>query len=416
MKLQHRHWGMTYFAQPQQMLATEYDRDRRWIKRHLFDLEKSATDSIVISDRSIRDKYNAPGRIIQRCDSSGHYVVDRRDDFVFRAGVGASEEGNRPFLDQQNLCSLETDRIWQCDDHSLESVVKLLPAADNTGDGSDIKTDTMTWLSSHQTPTSPPNLWLRKCESSKTSPDVSAVPITDFSDPTPQIRGIKKEIVTYKRSDGVQLSSTLYLPADHKSGQRLPLLVWAYPQEFSDPSTAGQVSGSSQAFTRMTGISHLTLVTQGYAVMDNATMPVIGDPETMNDTFIEQVVDAARAAVDYAVKRGVADADRVAVGGHSYGAFMTANLLAHSDIFAAGIARSGAYNRTLTPFGFQAERRSFWDAKHIYNSISPFMFADQINKPLLLMHGEKIATLVRFQCKANVCIKPSRATGVSRGW
>lgn len=242
-------------------------------------------------------------------------------------------------------------------------------------------------MASHQTPTSPPNLVLRSGTVSDQAPR-DAQKITAFGDPTPQIRGIKKEIVKYQRPDGVQLSATLYLPADHQPGQRLPLLVWAYPQEFSDRSTAGQVSGSSQRFTRMVGISHLTLVTQGYAVMDNATMPVIGDPETMNDTFIQQIVDAGQAAVDYAVERGFAAPDRTAVGGHSYGAFMTANLMAHSDIFKAGIARSGAYNRTLTPFGFQSERRSFWDAKHIYNNISPFMFADQIKQPLLIMHGE----------------------------
>ena len=378
MKVQHRHYGISYFKNPNAMITTEYDRDERWIKNRLYDTESSLTDSTVIADRSIRDKYNDPGRIIQRSDSSGHYIVDLRGDSVFRAGIGASESGNRPFLDQQNLTTLDTNRIWQCDDQSLESVVKLLPG-DDVGD--------LVWLSSHQTPSSPPNLLLHRYKESNEL--VDARPITHFGDPTPQIRGIKKEIVTYQRSDGVQLSATLYLPADHQPGQRLPLLVWAYPQEFNDPSTAGQVSGSSQRFTRMVGISHLTALTQGYAVMDNATMPVIGDPETMNDTFIEQIVDAAQAAVDFAVNRGVADRERTAVGGHSYGAFMTANLMAHSDIFQAGIARSGAYNRTLTPFGFQSERRSYWDAKHIYNSISPFMSANQIQRPLLIMHGEK---------------------------
>jgi len=379
MKVHHRHYGISYFAQPNLMITTEYDRDQRWLKNRLYDTEASLKDATTIVDRSIRDKYNDPGRVIQRCDSKGHYIVDQRDDVVFRAGMGASEAGNRPFLDQQNLKTLQTDRIWQCDDQSLESIVKLLP-----GDSS----DDLVWLSSHQTPNSPPNLLLRKYDSPR-NPLSEPRQVTRFSDPTPQIRDIKKEIVTYQRSDGVQLSATLYLPADHQPGQRLPLLVWAYPQEFNDPSTAGQVSGSDQRFTRMTGISHLTLVTQGYAVMDNSTMPVIGDPETMNDTFIEQIVDAAQSAVDFAVNRGVADRQRTAVGGHSYGAFMTANLMAHSEIFQAGIARSGAYNRTLTPFGFQSERRSYWDAKHIYNSISPFMSADKIQRPLLIMHGEK---------------------------
>jgi dipeptidyl aminopeptidase/acylaminoacyl peptidase len=201
------------------------------------------------------------------------------------------------------------------------------------------------------------------------------------------LRNIKKQLVTYQRKDGVQLSFTLYLPANYEAGQRLPTIVWAYPREYTDADTAGQVSGSPRHFTRMGGISHLFFLTQGYAVLDAATMPVVGDPETVNNTYIEQIVDSARAAIDKAVEMGVTDRNRVGVGGHSYGAFMTANLLAHSDLFRAGIARSGAYNRTLTPFGFQSERRTLWEAPEIYQKMSPFMHAHKINEPILLIHG-----------------------------
>ncbi|MBC7899214.1 MAG: S9 family peptidase, partial [Saprospiraceae bacterium] len=190
------------------------------------------------------------------------------------------------------------------------------------------------------------------------------------------------------RADGVDLSFTLYLPPNYKEGTRLPTLVWAYPQEFTDSSTAGQVAGSTNRFTQLGGISHLFFLLQGYAVLDNTTMPIVGDPETVNDTFIKQVVDSAQAAIDKGVEMGVVDRERVGVGGHSYGAFMTANLLAHSDMFRAGIARSGAYNRTLTPFGFQSERRTFWEAPDLYSKVSPFFFANKINEPILLMHGE----------------------------
>jgi dipeptidyl aminopeptidase/acylaminoacyl peptidase len=118
-------------------------------------------------------------------------------------------------------------------------------------------------------------------------------------------------------------------------------------------------------------------------------MPIVGrDKAEPNDTYISQLVSSAKAAVDELVKRGVGDADRVAVGGHSYGAFMAANLLAHSDLFRAGIARSGAYNRTLTPFGFQSEERTLWQAPQAYLEMSPFMHADRIKVPLLLIHGE----------------------------
>ncbi|MEC9372915.1 MAG: prolyl oligopeptidase family serine peptidase, partial [Planctomycetota bacterium] len=210
-----------------------------------------------------------------------------------------------------------------------------------------------------------------------------------FEHPAPELLGVKKQLVTYEREDGVNLSATLYLPPGYKEGQRLPLMVWAYPFEFNDPYTAGQVTGSEHSFTMFRGSSHLFLLTQGYAVMDDASMPVVGsDPETVNDTFIDQIVSSAKAAIDKAAEMGVADPERVGVGGHSYGAFMTGNLLAHSDLFRAGIARSGAYNRTLTPFGFQAERRTLWEAPEVYFELSPFMHADKINEPLLLIHGE----------------------------
>ena len=212
--------------------------------------------------------------------------------------------------------------------------------------------------------------------------------ITQFKDPAPQLAGVAKQFVTYQRKDGVKLSGTLYLPSGYKKGERLPMLMWAYPREFTDTDTAGQVSGSPYRFTRVSGTSHLFLLTQGYAIFDNPTMPIVGAGETANDTYVEQLVASAQAAVNQVVDMGVADRDRIGVGGHSYGAFMTANLLAHSDLFRAGIARSGAYNRSLTPFGFQNERRTFWEVPEIYAKMSPFWHANKINEPILLIHGE----------------------------
>jgi dipeptidyl aminopeptidase/acylaminoacyl peptidase len=226
-----------------------------------------------------------------------------------------------------------------------------------------------------------PNYYIRTGE--------SLTPLTQTADPTPQVRGIRKQIVSYKREDGVPLSFTLYLPPNYKEGTRLPTLLWAYPVEYNDADTAGQVSGSSDRFTQFTGAGlHLLFLLHGYAVLDNAAMPVIGDPETVNNTYVQQIVMDAKAAIDKAVEMGVTDRDRVGVGGHSYGAFMTANLLANSDLFHAGVAESGAYNRTLTPFGFQSERRTFWEAQDIYLRMSPFLLADKIKTPILLIHGE----------------------------
>src|SRR5204863_9489281 len=211
--------------------------------------------------------------------------------------------------------------------------------------------------------------------------------VTAFADPAPRLTGVQKRLVTYTRADGVPLSGTLYLPPGYTAGTRLPVVMWAYPQEFTSAAAAGQVSAAPNRFHLIRGPSQLLFLTQGYAVFDDPKMPILGG-DTANNHYVEQLVSSARAAVKALVDLGIADPDRIGVGGHSYGAFMTANLLAHSDLFRAGIARSGAYNRTLTPFGFQNERRTFWEAPEIYIKMSPFAHAHKIKTPLLLIHGE----------------------------
>ena len=386
LKLHGRYSSSTFFKDPDAWLTTEYDRDRRWTTSTIHRLtgyqlagyqltgpaeNPPKIQSRILFDRSIRDRYGDPGRIMLEPDLAGFSIAKQIKDHVVLAGIGASPDGNRPFLDLKNLQTLETKRLWRCsNDHSENVVVVLNRDAE------------ITLLTRRESPRDPPNYFLRHLHSDRIEP------LTDFIDQNPELRGISKQIVHYKRPDGVPLSATLYLPANYQPGKRLPLVVWAYPLEFNDPATAGQVSGNPNSFLRIAGSSHLALLLQGYAIMDDAAMPVIGDPETMNDTFIQQIVDAAHAAIDHAVWLGVADPKRAAIGGHSYGAFMTANVLAHSDRFRAGIARSGAYNRTLTPFGFQSERRPLWEAKSVYTEISPLMHADKIKAPLLLIHGE----------------------------
>jgi len=372
-RLEHRYAGLAAFSKASWLMTTEMDRDRRWVRSLLYDTDMPDEKPKVIVDRSMRDRYGDPGRILFKADKSGFSVAQQSGPWVWLAGQGASPEGNLPFLDRMNLETLKTQRLWRCKAGTLESVATVL---------STDETEKPVFISRRESQTKPANFFLRDLESD------SDLALTDFKDPTPQIRGIKKQIVTYQRNDGVPLSATLYLPANYVEGTRLPLLVWAYPLEFNDASTAGQVSANPSEFTRILGLSHLTLLSQGYAIMDDATMPVIGDPETMNDNFIEQIVGAAKAAIDKAVEMGVADGNRVGIGGHSYGAFMTANLLAHCNLFRGGIARSGAYNRTLTPFGFQSERRPLWDAKEVYANVSPFMHADKIKTPILFIHGE----------------------------
>ncbi len=375
LRVEQRAWGISWFGDTTLALTREYDRERRWMRALLHDLSGAAPPR-VLEDRSIRDRYGDPGSLLTRADDSGQAIVRQDGTHVWRAGSGASPEGLLPFLDRQDLESLETERVWRCAPGSYESLVALV---DTSG-------PRPTFVTRHETKESPPNYRLRApVEDGVVGDGISA--LTEYPDPQPALRGVTQELLTYARADGVPLSGTLYLPAGYEPGTRLPLFVWAYPREFNDPSTAGQVSASPWRFTRVGGISHLALLTQGWAVLDGATMPVIGDPETMNDTFIEQIVQAAEAAIQAVDAKGVCDPERVAVGGHSYGAFMTANLLAHSRLFRAGVARSGAYNRTLTPFGFQSERRSVWEAGETYFTVSPFLHADTIRDPLLLIHG-----------------------------
>lgn len=362
--------GMMWTEKGGYALLSESDRPTRRSRTWLVNAEKPGEAPRKIWDRNSQDRYNDPGFPLMRTLPDGQRVLRQNGDLLFLSGQGASPQGNRPFLDEFNLQTLKSKRIYQCETGSFETVLDVL-----SDDGAK-------FLTRFETPTEPPNVLVRSRDGS------TKQALTAFKDPTPQLRKIKKQLVTYKRADGVVCSFTLYLPPDYVEGKRLPTVIWAYPLEFTAADVAGQVTGSPYTFTTISGMSHLFFLTQGYAVLDNASMPVVGDAETVNNTYIEQIVSSAQAAIDKAVEMGVTDRERVGVGGHSYGAFMTANLLSHCDLFRAGVARSGAYNRTLTPFGFQSERRTIWEAPEMYLKVSPFMFAHRINTPILLIHGE----------------------------
>jgi dipeptidyl aminopeptidase/acylaminoacyl peptidase len=351
-------------------LISEFDWKRRWQTTTLVNIENPQAAPRKIFDLSSQDDYADPGNVVMTTTLSGEQVALQDKDWVYLRGAGASPQGNRPFLDKMSLKTLEKKRLFSCPEGRYEAFVAF------PGESRD------RILISSESPGEPPNYYLSDLKSKKKAA------LTDFGDPAPQLTGLKKELIKYKRADGVELSGTLYLPPGYTPGVRLPVVIWAYPLDYSDPQTAGQVRDSPYRFTFLRGSSELFFVTQGYAVLDGAQMPVIGDPKTMNDTFVGQIVSNAKAAIDTLDKMGVGDPKRVGVGGHSYGAFMTANLLAQCDLFAAGIGRSGAYNRTLTPFGFQSERRTLWEARDSYINMSPFMHADKINEPLLLIHGE----------------------------
>ena len=394
-QVQHRCLGWYDMAVPGQLLITEHDRDRRWLTSRLTDLA-APQDSRVIFDHSADEAYLDPGTPMMTVHPDGTRTVLQDGNHIYLRGEGASPDGDRPFLDRLDLADLSTERLWRSPAAGAYEQV--------LGFAGDDRETVVIW---HESRTEPPNLAVLRLDGGE------RIPLTAFPDPHPQLTGMDKRLVTHDRGDGVQLTGMLHLPPDYDQARdgRLPLVIWAYPLDYGDAATAGQVRGTTERFTRLMASDPVWFVLRGYAVLQGATMPVIGDPETMNDSYVEQITAAASAHIAALAEIGVADPDRVAVGGHSYGAFMTANLLAHTGLFAAGIARSGAYNRSLTPFGFQTERRNFWEATEVYDRVSPFRYADKITTPVLLIHGERDANSGTFPIQSERLFQAIQGTG-----
>ena len=327
---------------------------------------------------SDEDRYNHPGEPVTMADGSGRQrMLIGPDDTILLDGLGASEEGDRPFVDRFSLRTRTKERLFQSAAPYYENVISVLAA------------DGLRLLTTREAPTERPNVYIRDL---RLESDAQLTALTNFDHPTPQLKDVQKEQIRYKRADGVDLTATLMLPAGYDAARDgpLPLLMWAYPQEFKSASAASQTTGSPYRFNAISFWGPAPMLAMGYAVLDNPSMPIVGVGEAEpNDSYLTQLVSNAEAAVDEVVRRGVAERHRIAVGGHSYGAFMTGNLLSNTRLFRAGIARSGAYNRTLTPFGFQSEERQFWGAKEVYQAMSPFNSADRIKDAMLLIHGEQ---------------------------
>ncbi|MDL2358289.1 MAG: prolyl oligopeptidase family serine peptidase [Pseudomonadota bacterium] len=327
---------------------------------------------------SAEDRYNNPGRPVTQPDAAGlPRLLIGPDATILLDGAGASNDGDRPFIDRFSLASKQKERLFQSAAPYYENVVAVL-----SDDGTRL-------LTTRESPTERPNFFVRDLTQSGAA---QLTALTHFPHPTPQLKDVQKEQIRYKRADGVDLTATLLLPPNYepKRDGPLPMLMWAYPQEFKSASAASQTTGSPYRFNAVSYWGPAAFLAMGYAVLDNPSMPIVGagDAEP-NDTYLPQLVADAEAAVNEVVRRGVAERHRIAIGGHSYGAFMTGNLLAHTRLFRAGIARSGAYNRTLTPFGFQSEERPFWKAQEVYHTMSPFNNADKIKDALLMIHGEQ---------------------------
>jgi dipeptidyl aminopeptidase/acylaminoacyl peptidase len=354
--------------------VSEYWWKNRQQKQWLVAPDAPGTAPRLVFEGSSEDRYKDPGSPVLERDFAGFPRIKFTADGAsfFRIGAGASPEGDRPFLDRVALADFGAQRLFHSQAPHFAAPVALL---DDSG---------ARLLITRESPTEPTNFYVRS------GGDLRA--LTAFPHPTPQLKDVRKEQIRYKRKDGVELTGTLYLPPGFMPGKDapLPLLMWAYPAEFKSAAAASQVTDSPYRFNFINYWGPHPFLARGFAVLDDPSMPIVGEGDREpNDTYVEQLTASAQAAVDEVVRRGVADRGRIAVGGHSYGAFMTANLLAHSDLFRAGIARSGAYNRTLTPFGFQAEERNYWDARETYMTMSPFNYVTQLKEPLLMIHGEE---------------------------
>ena len=362
-------WGNENLA-----VAHDYWWNTRNTKSYTFNPSDNSVQPITVVDRNYQDRYSDPGEFVNTRNEYGEYVIQLENGHAFLIGDGYSEEGQFPFLDKINLKTKESKRLYLSEyTDKVEDIRKYDPKNNKL-------------LVRIESPSEYPNYYYKDLHNNKLTQ------LTAFENPFKSIQDAHKEVIRYEREDGVELSGTLYLPVgyDKEKKEKLPMIMWAYPEEFKDKSSAGQNTQNPNAFTYPYYGSMVYWITRGYVVLDDASFPIIGEEDTEpNDSFREQLVANAKAAIDAVDALGYIDRDKVAVGGHSYGAFMVANLLSHSNLFAAGIARSGAYNRTLTPFGFQSEERNYWEAPEVYYTMSPFMHADKMKSPLLLIHGEE---------------------------
>ena len=401
-RAEHRMRGSAWGAEGGTLMLTQRERIRRW--RYVWLLDVDEGTSRLWFDLDEGDRYGDPGYPVFRPLPNGRWVLHQQGDAVYFRGSGATAQGDRPFLDLRDLDTGDTERLFRSDPDRYEYFVAFAGEDDR-------------FVLSSESAVDVPNYYLATFGETIEAADGEAArtlarePITRFEDPTPQLREIEKRLVRYEREDGVPLSFELLLPPGYEEGTALPTVLYAYPLEYSGMATAGQVRGSAQRFMRLYGPTHLYFLLRGYVVLDQTAMPMLGDPETTYDTFVPQLVADAEAAVAKAVEMGVADPERIGIIGHSHGGLMVANLLAHTDLFKAGIARSGSYNKTVQPFGFQSERRSLFEARDVYIQVSPTFFADQVDEPVLIIHGADDSNPGTLTPQSNVFFEAVRGSG-----
>jgi dipeptidyl aminopeptidase/acylaminoacyl peptidase len=401
-KAEHRIQSTLWGQMDGMLMLSQRERMKRWRYVWLLDVNKGT--SKLWFDMNENDRYNDPGYPLFTQLDNGKYVFKVEDGSIYFRGQGGTKDGDRPFVDRRDIETGKTERIFRCSADKYEYFV-------------DFAAEPNSFIMSSESPTDVPNYYLAKfgesipADAGESTRTYTKIPITNFEDPSPELRWIENRLIRYQRKDSIELSFQLLLPPGYKEGTRVPTVVYAYPLEYSGAEIAGQVRGSSNRFMRIYGPSHKYFLMRGYAVLDNTAMPMVGDPETVYDSFVPQLVADAEAAVAKAVDMGIADPDRIGIIGHSHGGLMVANLLAHTDLFCAGIARSGSYNKTNQPYGFQGERRSLFEATQAYIDCSPTFFADQVNEPILIIHGDDDSNPGTLTFQSEVFYEAVRGSG-----
>jgi dipeptidyl aminopeptidase/acylaminoacyl peptidase len=390
-RTEQRYAGYSWSENRSIALLADYDENKQWSRTWVVNPDDAKAKPNLLWDMSSQERYKDPGNPLWKQLPNGEWAIRLDGNAIYLRGEGATPTGDHPFLDKLDLSTKKTDRLFVSGAEGIESVIDFAAG------------DTKHYMTWKQSPVQPPNAFMR------TVGGTELQPITHIPDPTPEVRKIKKRLVKYKRKDGVELSFTLYTPPNYVEGTKVPAILYAYPLDYANAKQAGQITGSDQVFDVIT--NYRLLLLSGYAIIDDAAFPIVGDPKKAYDTYLPQLEMDAQAAIDTAVKTGVVDRDRIGVTGHSHGALMTANLIAHTTLFKAGVATSGSYNKTLTPFGFQNERRSVWKAPDVYQKVSTFFVADKIKLPLLIVHGMEDANPGTTPLQAEKLFEAIRGNG-----
>lgn len=319
--------------------------------------------------------YATPGNLMTRRGTRGGQVaMMSSDSAVFLQGTryfpNYLEQAPREFIDKVVIATGQKTNVFTGAADMYEDVAAALDD------------DLNRVIVIRESPKQVPDSWLRDMKTGQLTK------LTNNRDYTPEYTNAVRRRVVVSRPDGIRFVTNVTLPSDWREGTRLPAFFWFYPYEYTSQSEYDRTLRNYNANRFPSGGTRTMeyLTTQGYAVV-NFNPPIIGEQGRMNDNYVADLRMNLYAVIDELDRQGWIDRNRLGIGGHSYGAFSTANAMVHTPFFKAGIAGDGMYNRTLTPNGFQSERRDLWEGQDTYLEMSPMLHVDQMQGALLMYHG-----------------------------